>query len=117
MSPPQEKVSPVLRLYIAGQSQFSQRAYWNLKEINDEHFEGRCQIEVIDVLEKPEKALADGILVTPTLIKLSPGSRVRIIGDLSAVDKVLFSLGADRGYGPTTGATISWWTRDGRAGD
>lgn len=95
MSVPDAGPSPVLRLYIAGRSDISLRAHHNLKQIDRDHFEGRCQIEIIDVLVAPQRAMADGILVTPTLIKLSPEPRIRIIGDLSAVDKVLFSLGGE----------------------
>lgn len=95
MSPAHPDDAPVLRLYIAGRSPISQRAHRNLRQINHDYFDGRCQIEVIDVLDAPQRAVADGILVTPTLMKLSPAPSIRIIGDLSAVEKVLYSLGRE----------------------
>lgn len=85
----------VLRLYVAGQATMSVRALNNLKKIQEEYFKGNSQIEVIDVFSAPHRALADGILVTPTLIKVSPEPMVRIIGDLSAIERVVFSLGAE----------------------
>lgn len=87
--------APELRLYVAGRSPISLRAHNNLRQINQDFFGGRCQIEIVDVLDEPQRAVADGILVTPTLIKLSPAPSIRIIGDLSAVEKVLYSLGGE----------------------
>ena len=85
----------VIRLYVAGQAAISLRAASNLKQIDRDHFDGRCQIEIVDVFAAPQRALADGILVTPTLLKLSPEPAVRIIGDLSATERVIFSLGGE----------------------
>jgi circadian clock protein KaiB len=44
------------------------------------------------VLEQPQVAEAEKILVTPTLIKEFPLPKVRIIGDLSNTHTVLFGL-------------------------
>lgn len=84
-----------LRLYVAGQAIMSVRAVRNLEKIVQEQFAGRCQVEIVDVFEAPQRALEDGILVTPTLLKLSPPPIVRIIGDLSATERVIFSLGVE----------------------
>jgi circadian clock protein KaiB len=53
---------------------------------------GRCTIEVIDLMRNPERAKADQIVAIPTLIRKLPEPVRRIIGDLSATDKVLMSL-------------------------
>lgn len=95
MSTTHDREAPVLRLYVAGRSPISLRAHSNMRQIDQDFFGGRCQIEIVDVLDAPQRAVADGILVTPTLIKLSPAPSVRIIGDLSLVEKVLFSLGRE----------------------
>jgi hypothetical protein len=39
------------------------------------------------------RALADAILVTPTVVKLSPAPELQIIGDLSEKEEVLRALG------------------------
>lgn len=93
MSGPYDGPPLELRLYVAGKTAISQRAAHNLERINRDHFNGQCQIEIVDIFATPQRALEDGILVTPTLIKLSPAPRVRIIGDLSAEERVIFSLG------------------------
>jgi circadian clock protein KaiB len=83
-----------LRLYVAGSAPNSLRAVDNLKAMCEAHFSGRCTLEIVDVLKEPLRALNDEILVTPTLVKLSPGARTRVIGDLSDERKVLSALGA-----------------------
>jgi circadian clock protein KaiB len=50
-------------------------------------------MEVVDVLEHPRRALADGVLVTPTLAKLSPRPAASVVGNLNDRSKVLLALG------------------------
>lgn len=83
----------ILRLYIAGESPNSQRAVNNLKAICLEYLAGRHQIEIVDILENPLRSFEDGILVTPTLVKLSPPPESKIVGDLGQDSKVLSLLG------------------------
>jgi circadian clock protein KaiB len=81
-----------LRLYIAGNAPNSVRAISNLKAICDEHFPSGCGLEIIDLLVHPRRALADGIIVTPTLVKLLPLPVQRVIGTLSDSDRVFEAL-------------------------
>ena len=57
----------VMRLYIANNAPNSVRAVANLEAICKEHLKDQFKLEIIDVLEYPQRALADGILVTPSL--------------------------------------------------
>jgi circadian clock protein KaiB len=50
------------------------------------------KIEVIDLMRNPELAKLDQIVAIPTLIRRLPQPIKRIIGDLSATEKVLQSL-------------------------
>ena len=81
-----------LRLYVAGDAQNSLEAMANLREICDRHLGGACEIEVVDVFLQPARALEDGIFMTPTLVKLSPGMPRTVIGTLSDIDTVLQAL-------------------------
>jgi circadian clock protein KaiB len=81
-----------LRLYVAGQTAKSIRAFANLKVLCDEHLKGRYQIEVIDLLEHPHMARGDQIVAIPTLVIKLPHPVRKIIGDLSDTDKVLVGL-------------------------
>jgi len=42
------------------------------------------------------KGLADGVIVTPTLIKLSPLPAMQVVGNLNDKKQVLFALGLER---------------------
>lgn len=83
----------MLRLYVANNAPNSGRAAANLAVICKEYLEDRFTLEIIDVLEYPLRALADGILVTPSLIKVSPLPAARIVGDLGEKRSVLHALG------------------------
>ena len=95
MSQPTPPEAPIkLQLYIYGATTpNSILALNNLEAIRRNQPLGRLQIEVIDIAATPFKALADGILVTPTLVKLSPLPTVQIIGNLSETSIVLKALG------------------------
>jgi len=69
------------------------RAFANLYAICQKHFPESHRIEVIDVLKEPMRALADSILLTPTVVKLSPLPEQQIIGDLSEEEEILRALG------------------------
>jgi circadian clock protein KaiB len=81
-----------LRLYVAGQSPKSLRAFANLKDLCDEHLAGRYEIEVIDLVEHPALARADDVLAIPTLVRRLPAPLQKIIGDLSDTERVLVGL-------------------------
>jgi circadian clock protein KaiB len=81
-----------LRLYVAGNAPNSLRAITNLKMICDEHFASRCTLEIVDLLTHPERAAADGIIVTPTLVKVAPLPVQRVIGSLQDANQVVLAL-------------------------
>lgn len=86
------KPGVVLRLYIAGDAANSLRALDNLRVLCEDSFPEGTEVEVIDVLDDPLSALQEGILVTPTLVKLSPGPRQQVVGDLSNRALVLCAI-------------------------
>ena len=83
------------RLYVAGEAPNSAQALANLNAICRAHLPDRHDIEVVDVFKEPGRALADGIFLTPTLIKLGPLPMRRIVGTLSQAQVVLQALGLD----------------------
>ncbi|MDZ7707801.1 MAG: circadian clock KaiB family protein [Trueperaceae bacterium] len=80
-------------LYVAGDVPSSRTAVRALTDLCEERLRGRYELDVIDVLAHPERAESERILATPTLLKLSPAPRVRIVGDLSLTANVLAGLG------------------------
>ena len=81
-----------LRLYVAGQTPKSVLAFRNLKQMCEEHLEGRYEIEIIDLVENPQLAAGDQILAVPTLVRRLPEPIKKIIGDLSNTERVLVGL-------------------------
>lgn len=83
----------MLRLYIANNAPNSVQAVANLAAICKEYLQDKFRLEIVDVLEFPRRALADGILVTPSLTKVSPSPPAKIVGNLSDRSRVLHALG------------------------
>ncbi|MDB5290130.1 MAG: KaiB domain protein [Phycisphaerales bacterium] len=81
-----------LRLYVAGQSPKSLRAFSNLKRICETHLGGRYRIEVIDLMKNPQLAAGDQIFAVPTLVRNLPQPIEKIIGDLSNEHRALVGL-------------------------
>jgi circadian clock protein KaiB len=81
-----------LRLYVAGQTAKSIKAFANLKKICEEHLAGKYSIEVIDLSANPRLAKGDQILALPTLVRKLPPPLRKIIGDLSDSERVLVGL-------------------------
>jgi circadian clock protein KaiB len=81
-----------LRLYVAGMTPTSIRAFENLKKLCEEHLQGVYSIQVIDLLERPTLARGDQIIAVPTLVRRLPTPVKKIIGDLSNTERVLVGL-------------------------
>ena len=64
----------------------------NIKKICEEHLNGRYDLEVIDVYQKPVLAKGEQIIAAPTLIKKVPHPLRRFIGDLSDSERILLGL-------------------------
>lgn len=82
----------LLKLYVAGQSPKSVNAIANIKNICEEHLQGRYELEVIDLYQQPQLAQGEQIIALPTLIRKLPPPLRRIIGDLSNTERVLVGL-------------------------
>jgi circadian clock protein KaiB len=82
----------VLRLHVTGATSRSRRAILNINAICVKHLEGKYNLEIVDILQKPALAREAQIVAAPTLIKLLPLPLRRIIGDLSDTERVLAGL-------------------------
>ncbi len=81
-----------LKLYVAGETPRSVAALANLRKTCQEHIPGKYNIEVIDLIKKPQLAAGDQILAVPTLVRKLPHPIRKIIGDLSNKEKLLIGL-------------------------
>ena len=82
-----------LYLYLSGETPPSVAGAYNVRVLLDKELKGQYSLEVINVLDNPQRAQEDKILATPTLVKASPPPERRVIGDLSDKEKVLIGLG------------------------
>ena len=100
-SPPDDAARSLrLRLYVAGMGPNSVRARANLEALM-----ARCGVhadalDVVDCLVEPRRALSEGVLVTPTLVRVAPGPRQVIVGCLTDARRVLSAL--QRSPAPST---------------
>lgn len=82
----------VLRLFVTGGTVRSEQAIANLLSIVEDELADAYELEVVDVLERPQDAEDERIVATPTLIKQLPPPRRRVIGDLRDRQQVLLGL-------------------------
>ncbi|MDH2901620.1 MAG: circadian clock KaiB family protein [archaeon] len=82
----------VLRLYVTGMSPRSLNAIENIRRICKENLEGRYELEIIDIYQKPGYARKDEIIAAPTLVKKLPLPLRKFIGDLSNRERILVGL-------------------------
>ena len=83
-----DKVSLKFYLYMVETPQ-NIRMVSELRRILEERFGDQYLLEVIDVLNEPERAEKQNIFATPTLVKTIPLPLKRIIGDFSNGERIL----------------------------
>jgi circadian clock protein KaiB len=81
------------RLYVAGDAPNSLQAIANLTQLCETHLPGHYDIEIVDVLLDPKRALTEAIYMTPTLVTDAPFPGRRIVGTLSNTEPILQILG------------------------
>ncbi len=88
----EDKTKYIFQLFVAGSRPSSIEAQANLERICEHHLKGHYELEIIDVLENYQAAIDNGIMLTPTLILVSPPPRVAVVGSLNDDQKVLNAL-------------------------
>ncbi len=81
------------RLYVAGEAPNSVQAVHNLNSLCRQYLPERHEIEIVDVTRDPQRALADGVLLTPQLLRIFPTPIRKVVGNLSQLQPVLQTLG------------------------
>ncbi len=84
-----ETLGYVLRLFVAGHSANTERILQTLHHLLEQSLRHPYTLKVIDVFQHPEQAEADQVSATPTLVKVWPQPRRRLVGDLDNATKVL----------------------------
>ncbi|MEO5995379.1 MAG: circadian clock KaiB family protein [Chitinophagaceae bacterium] len=73
----------IFRLFVSGLMPNSVQAIKNITAICEIHFKGNHELEIIDIYQQPDLAIAEQIIVLPVLIIMQPLPERRIFGDLS----------------------------------
>ena len=81
-----------LKIYVAGETEKSRAAIENLRRVCEDNLKGEYHIEVVDLVKNPQLAAKDQIFAVPTVIRKLPEPIKKLIGDLSATEKVLIGL-------------------------
>ncbi len=79
-------------VYVTDNTPRSRNAIDNLVDLCEAHFPGQYTIEVVDLLQAPERARADKIFAIPTIVRTAPEPARRVIGDLSDVARATTGL-------------------------
>lgn len=80
----------VLTLYIANHESVTDALILNLRAaLRDSLQDGCWMLNVVDVLMMPEKALANDVFTTPTLVRELPEPVVKLLGNIAAMPKVM----------------------------
>ena len=82
-----------MKLFVTGASANSVKAIANLKNICDEYFDSKYNLEIIDVYQQPSKTSEEQLIALPMLLKYFPLPVKKLIGDMSDTKKVLRGLG------------------------
>lgn len=76
------------RLYVHGDTARSIALVSQLRGLFGRRLGEQWQVDVVDVKGRPDLAEEARIVATPTLDRLEPEPRVRVVGDLSSTDQL-----------------------------
>lgn len=82
----------LIRLYVAGMTPAARTALSNLREIVHGTLGDVAEIEVVDLLERPQLAEDEKIFAVPTAVRHLPEPMRKVIGDFSDTEKTLVGL-------------------------
>jgi circadian clock protein KaiB len=86
----------VLRLFVIGMTPSSARAVRAIKGLCEEHLRGRYELQVCDLYTRrggEDWGQPDELFAAPQLLRLEPGPKLRIVGELDQTERVLQRLG------------------------
>ncbi len=81
------------RLYIIGGTPKAATTCEQIYRLMNSEFSDQYELEVVDLLQRPDRAEKDGVFATPTLVKVQPDPVRKVVGDLSDRKKILHGLG------------------------
>ena len=90
--PPRSKDKYVLRLFVAGATDWSRQAILRVRQLCETELKDTCDLKVIDIYQQPKLARDNQIVATPTLIMEFPRPVRRFIGNLANITGLFAKL-------------------------
>ncbi len=91
-----------LSLFVAGVNDEIRQQVAKLGQTMDvEVGSGNWILEVVDVLEEPERALQSDVFATPTLVRIVPLPVLKLLGGIAQSEKILAIIASDGKLGQT----------------
>ncbi|MBF0191022.1 MAG: circadian clock protein KaiB [Magnetococcales bacterium] len=87
------QAAPHFLLFVTAGSPIGERAADHFRALAKGAFADDHELEIIDIKRHPGRVEEHRILATPTLVRLSPGPPLKIVGDLSAETRLRQILG------------------------
>lgn len=84
-----------LTIYVAHLTPSIEAEFALLRDALEASYPGDYEMNVVNVLEMPEKAIEREVFVTPTVIRELPEPVLRILGDLSDHRSILTAIELD----------------------
>jgi circadian clock protein KaiB len=84
------------RLYVAGHTPVSHQALAELRAACRTHLRDRHEIEIVDITRNPQRAVQDGIFMTPALVRVEPAPIKKFIGTFGLTEPLMQSLELDK---------------------
>ncbi len=83
----------VFTLYVAIIDEASEKQIRNLRNALAECFKGISWVlNLVEVMDMPEKAIANDIFVTPTLVREVPEPEIKLLGGLDNIPQMLNAI-------------------------
>lgn len=95
-APKPDRTRYLLRLFVSGLTPLSMQAVQSTRNVCEEHLKNRYELEVVDLNQQPALAREADIVAAPTLLKVFPLPRRKLVGDLSDKQRVLRGLALSR---------------------
>lgn len=91
-----EKPQYLLRLYVAGSTALSAHTILELKRLCQESLQGRYELVIVDVYQRPSLASREQIVAIPTLVRELPLPLKRLVGKLQDLKRIMVAADLEK---------------------
>jgi len=80
------------KLYITGLNDQLEQSIDELKKVLKKYLKDSFKLNIIDVAQIPEETESEDIFMTPTLVKVLPEPKKKVIGDISKIETIIENI-------------------------